>query len=324
MCQNSASNSAENYTFPGTTCIEDFLDWLRELCIDCKLVVMAHNSQGFDSYFILDKLYQQGICPEQIVNGAKILSMSINGGDIVFKDSLCFFQMPLSAFPKAFGLTEQKKGIFLHFFNIPENQEYVGRIPVRDYYDPDSMFPKCKAEFEEWYTECLADPEYIFDFQRELVEYCRLDVKLLQDGCEVFCKEFEEISGFNPMEKCLTIASACNIYYRMNCLQPRTLASELIVGWHNQGKPHSHAALEWLCYLNRASEENRIAHAHNGGERVITHGARKIYPDGLDKLTRIEYEFNGCYWHGCLKCHPIRDETHRKLGDRSMRNHVGV
>lgn len=157
---------------------------------------MAHNSQGFDSYFILDKLYQQGICPEQIVNGAKILSMSINGGDIVFKDSLCFFQMPLSAFPKAFALTEQKKGFFRHFFNIPENQEYVGRIPARDYYDPDSMSPKRKAEVEEWYTERLADPEYIFDFQRELVEYCHSDVKLLQDGCAVFCKEFEEISGF--------------------------------------------------------------------------------------------------------------------------------
>ena len=314
------SNSAENYTFPGTTCIEDFLEWLRELCIDCKLVTMAHNSQGFDSYFILDKLYRQGICPEQIVNGAKILSMSINAGDIVFKDSLCFFQMPLSAFPKAFGLTEQKKGFFPHFFNIPENQEYVGRIPARDYYDPDSMSPKRKAEFEEWYTERLADPEYIFDFQRELIEYCRSDVKLLQDGCEVFCKEFAVISGFNPMEKCLTIASACNLYYRMNCLQPRTLASEPIAGWYNQGKPHSHAALEWLFYLNRASEENRIAHARNGGERVITYGARKIYPDGLDELTRIAYEFNGCYWHGCPKCHPNRDETHRKLGDRSMRD----
>ena len=143
------SNTAENYTFPGLTCIEDFLDWLRELSIDCKLVVMAHNSQGFDSYFILDKLYQQGIRPEQIVNGAKLLSMSINGGDIVFKDSLCFFQMPLSAFPKAFGLTEQKKGFFPHFFNIPENQEYVGRLPARNYYEPDSMSPKRKAEFEK-------------------------------------------------------------------------------------------------------------------------------------------------------------------------------
>lgn len=99
----------------------------------------------------------------------------------------------------------------------------------------------------------------------------------------------------------------------MNILQPRTLASEPIVGWHNQGKPHSHAALEWLCYLNRISEENRIAHARNGGEQVITYGARKIYPDDLDELTRIAYEFNGC-----PKSHPNRNETHRKLGDRSV------
>ena len=79
------------YHFEGSNCITDFLDWLRELNKEYKLTVLAHNSQGFDSYLILNELYKQYNIPEQIVNGAKILSLSIHNGEIVFKDSLCFF-----------------------------------------------------------------------------------------------------------------------------------------------------------------------------------------------------------------------------------------
>lgn len=44
----------------------------------------------------------------------------------------------------------------------------------------------------------------------------------------------------------------------------------------------------------------------------------QIYADGLDETNRITYEFNGCYWHGCPKCHPNRHEPHHKLDNRSM------
>ena len=76
--------------------------------------------------------YRQSICPDQLVNEAKILS--------VFKDSLCFLQIPLSSFPKSFGLTEQQKGSFPHFLNIPANRMYMGPIPALDYH---------RAEFEK-------------------------------------------------------------------------------------------------------------------------------------------------------------------------------
>ena len=97
--------------------------------------------------------------------------------------SLSFFQMPLSAFPKTFGLTELKKGYFLHLFNIPENQEYVGSIPEKYYYMPESMSVSGRKNFEKWYGEQVAK-NVEFDFQNELVEYCGSDVKLL-DWVEV-------------------------------------------------------------------------------------------------------------------------------------------
>ena len=110
---------------------------------------------------------------------------------IRFIDSLSFFQMPLSAFPKTFGLTELKKGYFLHLFNIPENQEYVGSIPEKHYYMPESMSVSGRKNFEKWYDEQVAK-NVEFDFQNELVEYCESDVKLLKQGCLTFKRVFEK------------------------------------------------------------------------------------------------------------------------------------
>ena len=66
--------------FEGDTCLEEFLDWLRAQTqtndpnVQRQVIAVAHNFQGYDSYFVLDELYKQCICPRQIVNGAKILS----------------------------------------------------------------------------------------------------------------------------------------------------------------------------------------------------------------------------------------------------------
>ena len=260
------SNCDELFHFEGTTCIVSLLDWLRELGQDFKVMVLAHKSQGFDSYLILDELYKQYIVSEQIMNGAKILSLCIHAGDIVFKDSLCFFQMPFSAFPKAFRLTEHKKGFFPHFFNMSDHQDYVGPLPDKEYYDPKGKSVEHANEFEQWYTDQV--PDYVFYFQAELLGYCESDVLLLKGACQVFCPEFEDISGFNPLEWCVTIASACNFFYCTKHMPKRHLASEPVSGWHAQSKPHTLTALEWLTYLNTKPHVN-IRHARNGGEHVM-------------------------------------------------------
>ena len=117
-------------------------------------------------------------------------------GDIVFKDSLCFFQMPLAAFPKAFGLTEHKKGFFPHFFNTPDHQDYVGPLPDKSHYDPEGMSIQRAQDFHQWYD--AHEPGFVFDFQKELVAYCESDVLLLKGACQVFCQEFEQILGSTP------------------------------------------------------------------------------------------------------------------------------
>ena len=67
----------------------------------------------------------------------------------------------------------------------------------------------------------------VFDFQKELVAYYELDVRLLKEGCLTFKRLFEALASLNPFEH-ITIASACNRDLRMNRMIPNSIASEPI------------------------------------------------------------------------------------------------
>ena len=186
------------------------------------------------------------------------------------------------------------------------------------------MKPKRRAKFMTWY-QSKVEEEYEFNFQKELVDYCRSDVRLLKEGCQQFQQEFQALADFNPIEECITVASACNHYYRKKRLQPFTIAWEPLRGWHGKSKPHLHASLEWLYWVNhqllqeRQSVEDQLAHAHNQGEHTISVVRHKMYVDGFDPTTQTVYEFQGCFYHECLTCFPHRDQLHRKHDNMSIR-----
>ncbi len=321
-----------HFVFEGENCVEAFIDWARTLStttndpnVTRQVICVAHNFQGYDSYFLLNEFYRQMIYPKQTVNGAKILCMEVER--LKFVDSMAFLPMPLSGFAKAFNLQELEKGFFPHFFNTLHNQDYVGAVPSQDFYDPQGMSPDRKKDFENWHC-ARRDEDYKFDFRKEIITYCKSDVKLLKEGCKQFQKDFEQLAKFNPMEKCITIAAACNRYYRKVCLQPDTIASEPVRGWHGKGKPHSYAALEWLHWeehclheqeLNGRGVKDRLLHAGNHGEHKITINQNVMYVDGYDVVTNKVYEFHGCFYHGCPTCFPNRENRHPKLNDMSMR-----
>lgn len=54
-----------------------------------------------------------------------------------------------------------------------------------------------------------------FFMSRETRAYCKSDVKLLK-GCQKFHQEFQQHADFDPIEKCMTTASACNHYWQRN------------------------------------------------------------------------------------------------------------
>ena len=299
--------------FPGDHCVRDFLEWLDSLTNnDTRQVnVLAHNFQGHDGYFVVHQYYGDNRIVEQLRNGCKLLE--VKHDRIRFIDSLSFFQMPLSAFPKTFGLTELKKGYFPHKFNIPTHQMYVGIVPALDYYMPETMSVEGKQALEKWHQE-QREKEVVFDFQQELVAYCKSDVRLLKQGCLTFKRLFEAQAGFNPFDH-ITIASACNKDLRMNRMIPNSIASEPVRGWKNKIN-QSKVAIEWLTWCQKQTQT--IQHADNAGEYCIP--GTNLYVDGFDVTTNTIYEFHGCYWHGCPRCHPNRHEKHLRHFDRSMQD----
>ena len=115
-------NDERPVRFRGDSCMRDFLEWLDTLTEEDsrEVKVLAHNFQVYDGYFVVEEYHRQHRIVQQLRNGAKLLLVTFDR--ITFIDSLSFFQMPLSAFPKTFGLTELKKGYFPHLFNTLSNQ----------------------------------------------------------------------------------------------------------------------------------------------------------------------------------------------------------
>ena len=83
------NEAGDEWIFEGDTTQKEFCEWLfTDEHISCTL--MAHNFQGYDSYFILQYLREQGVRYEVIMRGGKTLSLKVLMFNIRFVDSLNF------------------------------------------------------------------------------------------------------------------------------------------------------------------------------------------------------------------------------------------
>ena len=275
--------------FRGNTTIKDFCEWLftkeHQGCI-----AVAHNFQGYDGYFIQNYLNENGVKYEIILRGAKILSLTVPMFNIKFIDSLNFIPMSLAKFPKTFGKTELCKGYFPHLLNKEENQDYVGPIPHQKEYAPTTMKPEAREAFLAWHKE-QTESNYVFNFREEIVKYCRSDVDILRQCCMEFREMLRDITGIDPFEKCLTIASYCHEVYRTNYLKKDTIA--VFQRERELKMKQSNMAVKWLSYEMERNDIH-IEHVRNGGEKRVG----KYSLDGYCEEYHTAYEFQGCFWHG--------------------------
>ena len=272
---------------------------------------IAHNSKGYDSHFVLKWLIDQGIKPYCIYNGAKIMFMEIPKLSIRFIDSLNFLQMPLKSFPKTFGMIELKKGYFPHYFNKECNKDYVGTIPSKKHYGYNQMKPDERTKFLKWYEERVRE-NYVFDFKKEILEYCHSDVDILRRGIMKLRKDFIQLENIDPL-RYITIASVCMTIYRSNYMPKETIA---IVPEYAKTDNFSKMSIIWLNYVSKAKGLN-IQHALNGGEKKLTIDDKTYKVDGFCEETNTVYEFHGCFWHGCPNCYKpniINSKNQRDMG----------
>ena len=145
-------------------------------------------------------------------------------------DSFNFLPMALSTLPKAFQLDSLDKGYFPHFFYLPGKSQLRRTLPRSGNVWPksNSMSKEGRREFFTWYESKIASNK-IFDFQKEMLTYCRSDVDILRRACltfKVLLKEATQMDGGASViayDSC-TIASLC-----MSVFKPKFLNEDWCV-----------------------------------------------------------------------------------------------
>ena len=151
---------------------------------------------------------------------------------------------------------------------------------------------------------------YVFDFEKEIVDYCRSDVDILRRSLIKFHEDFIQLENIDPL-RYITIASVCMTIYRSNYMPKKTIA---IVPEYAKTDNFSKMSIMWLNYMSNGAN---IQHALNGGEKALTIGDKTYKVDGFCEENNTVYEFYGCFWHGCPNCYKpniINSKSQRDMG----------
>ena len=112
--------------------------------------------------------------------------------------------------------------MFPHLFNKPENQNYIGELSLISSYSPDTMSLIERRNFIDWYND-KKEQRHVFYFQKEILKYCKQDVKILRLACLAFRETFLNCSKVDLFTAAATIASSCLRVYRKHFLKPKTI-----------------------------------------------------------------------------------------------------
>ena len=304
---------------------------------------IAHNAKGYDAQFIRQELDKRRVKYDKITAGRKILHLMIPHLQIRIIDSLSFISQPLSKFPKMFGLQNIAKGTYPYRFNTKANWSYVGPMPPLEEFLPEDMDIDVHAwrntvskqnkdagddevklllgllKTVDWHEEQVRQQK-VWNNYEELKRYCILDVQLLLRGLQKFRQDFLESTkttqwnqgevqeGVDPYVY-VTIAQAC-----MAAMRHKFLKDETIAYIPHSVDVHSLASIQWLEFLSSQCGY-KILHARNTpNHSEIKIDGKKV--DGFCRATSTVYEFNGCFYHGCVSCYPKKNALYQKQIDK--------
>lgn len=285
--------------------------------------VLAHNGAKFDTHFILQEFCRQSCVAPKIVWDGEVFKQFVLG-KVFINDSFLFIKAPLAAFAKMFGLLDSKT-FFPHAFNTEENQNYVGPIPPKEMFDTRFMTEEKHAEFERWYAEWTrVVPARVWDLQKIMLEYCRMDVKVLAQGFLKFAKIMFDLTGIPVCANSCTLAGYTNKIWR-SMIESHQIPV-VPRGGYGIRDQQSLEALEYLTWQNAFYHAGNMQYANSpyGEKRLAIEDGqkpKKLKVDGYCQdgpNRRHVVEFLGCAYHGCLKCfHP---STVSLVGGMKMRD----
>ena len=202
---------------------KSFYEWTQQLSAETlQYRFYAHNNSRYDGRMLFNAYHElTGTIPYILWGGQRVLQLGWPHPNrytyIHFHDSMFHISGPLKHFTKTFGLPpEEKKGFFPYAMNQLENV-ILPDIPDLQMFEPDSYPEKTRQELILWHESMKGKP---YDVEKELVEYCKQDVKLLKWGLETYIRDAVAAKSFFPLEQ-NTIAGYCLNLYQTKHYDPR-------------------------------------------------------------------------------------------------------
>ena len=159
-------------------------------------------------------------------------------------------------------------------------------FPTISYYAPSEMSVDEAAEIKAWHQQ---QQDKVFNFRKEMVDYCLQDVRILLSAVQVAVREDLNLMEFDGMAECCTIASKTMMFYRHGFLKDNTIgiiSQTGIAGRRN----HSYESLLWLLLQEIHYPDLRHA-LSTCGEKVLL----KAPVDGFHEATNTVFQFHGCF-----------------------------
>jgi hypothetical protein len=149
-------------------------------------------------------------------------------------------------------------------------------------------------ELEKWHSQ----QSNVFDFKREMLDYCLQDVRILLSAVQVAVREDLALMDFDGMAETCTIAAKTMLFFRYRFLKENMIGvipQNGYQGFRNQ----SHEGMVWLL-LQEHENYPGLQHARSAhGEHVVCG-----FPvDGFHAPSNTVLQFHGCFYHGCRNCY---------------------
>ena len=281
--------------------IKSFVEWVFSNKHN-GFIFYAHNSGKYDTKLILeDLLSYSGVnldeMPQVLKANGRILSLVYNNVKIC--DTYCHFMSSLKKLPSTFGFAnEVKKGDFPHKFNTLENQNYVGLYPDESYYGLDQKSEEEGDDIREFLLLKYKNEE-VFNFQEELLSYCKDDVKILLKAWKIYRELLFDLLKIDVCDF-LTLASTAQAIHRQKFMPKKSIAISC--------KPYKNPKLlgeieEYLMYMELKGGmklERDYCLTIPCSNQIFN----KLYVHGYNPNTRTVYEYLDCHADGCTFCYP--------------------
>lgn len=244
-CSNNCEDCDKKHTkyFIGKKCLSDYLDWV--MTEFAGGTVVFHNGGRYDLQILIQEFMLTGkyILDHDAARGTQIIFFTAVPNDAEFQkkkfqvrfiDSYNFVQSSLRNFPVMFDLKSVAKGRFPYdLLNTDNWENWKGRCPDASFFgvtekelkNVNSLSAVRGREVKE-ILEYIDESNKNYELKGEpwvaldvLKYYTEQDTIVLHDGCEVFRRNFWELTGVDPFQW-VTLASAVAGSYRQEEFMP--------------------------------------------------------------------------------------------------------